>query len=45
MQISKQLYGEEYILSADQTDKGYQLNITNIGANVGTGMKNTNRSI
>ena len=41
VQISKQLYGEEYILSADQTDKGYQLNITNIGANVGTGMKKT----
>lgn len=38
-ELSYQLYGERYILSADIGDKGYELNISSISGNPGTGKK------
>ena len=37
--ISYRLYGERFVLSADQEDKGYELNIGSISGNLGTGKK------
>ncbi len=37
--ISSKLYGEKFVLSADKNDKGYELNITSLLGNPGTGKK------
>jgi len=37
--ISSQLYGEEYLLSTQKSDKGYDLIVTNIEGNPSTGKK------
>lgn len=37
--ISNDLYGEKYVLSADKNAKGYELNISNLLGNPGTGKK------
>lgn len=37
--ISFQLYGERFVLSADPTERAYELNITSIEGNLGTGKK------
>jgi hypothetical protein len=37
--ISSDLYGEKYVLSADKNAKGYELNISNLLGNPGTGKK------
>lgn len=37
--MSYQLYGERFILSADIGKKGYELNISSISGNLGTGKK------
>ncbi len=38
-EISYRLYGERFILSPDKTEKGYGLDISSIGGNLGTGKK------
>lgn len=38
-QISNELYGEKFVLSADKIEKGYEFNITSLLGNPGTGMK------
>lgn len=38
-EISYKLYGERFVLSPDKTEKGYGLNISSIGGNLGTGKK------
>lgn len=37
--ISSRLYGEQFVLSPDKNDKGYELNIGSITGNLGTGKK------
>ncbi len=37
--ISNRLYGEEFVLSSDRNEKGYELKITDIDGNIGTGKK------
>lgn len=37
--ISLRLYGEKFVLSSDKNAKGYELNISSIGGNLGTGKK------
>nr|WP_256489724.1 DUF2326 domain-containing protein [Pleionea sp. CnH1-48] len=37
--VSNKLYGERYVLSADKNDKGYELNISTLLGNPGTGKK------
>lgn len=37
--ISSRLYGEQFILSPDKNDRGYELNISSISGNLGTGKK------
>lgn len=37
--ISERMYGEQFILSADKSEKGYELNISSISGNLGTGKK------
>ena len=37
--ISSRLYGEQFVLSPDKTERGYQLNISSISGNLGTGKK------
>lgn len=37
--ISNRLYGEQFILSPDRGEKGYELNISSISGNLGTGKK------
>lgn len=37
--ISYRLYGERFVLSADITDRGYELNISSTSGNPGTGKK------
>ncbi len=37
--ISFQLYGEQFVLSSDKNDKGYDLNISSLSGNPGTGKK------
>jgi uncharacterized protein YydD (DUF2326 family) len=37
--VSSQLYGEEYLLSTQKSDKGYDLIVTNIEGNPSTGKK------
>jgi uncharacterized protein YydD (DUF2326 family) len=37
--ISSRLYGEQFVLSPDKNDKGYELNISSITGNLGTGKK------
>lgn len=37
--MSNDLYGEKYVLSADKNAKGYELNISNLLGNPGTGKK------
>lgn len=37
--MSNKLYDEQFILSADVTEKGYELNISSISGNLGTGKK------
>lgn len=37
--ISYSLYGERFVLSADKTERGYGLDISSIGGNLGTGKK------
>lgn len=37
--ISSRLYGEQFVLSADKNDKGYEFNISSISGNLGTGKK------
>lgn len=37
--ISSRLYGEQFVLSPDKNEKGYELNITTISGNLGTGKK------
>ncbi len=37
--ISSRLYGEQFILSPDRNNKGYELNISTISGNPGTGKK------
>jgi uncharacterized protein YydD (DUF2326 family) len=37
--ISVRLYGERFVLSADANEKAYELNITSIEGNLGTGKK------
>jgi hypothetical protein len=37
--ISSQLYGEEYLLSTQKSEKGYELIVTNIEGNPSTGKK------
>ncbi|MBO6496321.1 MAG: DUF2326 domain-containing protein [Roseivirga sp.] len=38
-EISSRLYNEQFILSADKNDRGYELNISSISGNLGTGKK------
>jgi len=37
--ISFRLYGEQFVLSSDRDDRGYELNIGSLGGNLGTGKK------
>lgn len=37
--LSNELYGEKYVLSADKNEKGYELNISSLIGNPGTGKK------
>ncbi len=37
--ISNRLYGEEFVLSPDRNEKGYELIITDLDGNIGTGKK------
>lgn len=37
--ISNKLYGEQFVMSSENTEKGYELNITSISGNLGTGKK------
>ncbi len=37
--ISNRLYGEQFVLSSDKDEKGYDLTISSIGGNLGTGKK------
>lgn len=37
--MSSDLYGEKFVLSADKNEKGYELNISNLVGNPGTGKK------
>lgn len=37
--ISSRLYGEQFILSPDKNGRGYELNISSISGNLGTGKK------
>lgn len=37
--ISSRLYGEQFVLSSDKNEKGYELNISSISGNLGTGKK------
>lgn len=37
--ISSRLYDEQFVLSPDKNDKGYELNISSISGNLGTGKK------
>jgi len=37
--LSYQLYGERFVLSSDVGDRGYELNISSISGNLGTGKK------
>lgn len=37
--ISRRLYDEQFVLSSDKNEKGYELNITSISGNLGTGKK------
>src|SRR5688572_20567628 len=37
--LSEELYGEKFVLSADKNEKGYELNITSLFSNPGTGRK------
>lgn len=37
--ISDKLYGEQFVMSSEKTEKGYELNITSISGNLGTGKK------
>ncbi|HBG28849.1 MAG: hypothetical protein A2Y10_03705 [Planctomycetes bacterium GWF2_41_51] len=37
--ISFRLYGERFVVSADRNEKGYELNISSISGNLGTGKK------
>lgn len=37
--MSFELYGEQFVLSSDKHDKGYQLEISSISGNLGTGKK------
>ncbi len=37
--ISQELYGEKFILSADRNKKGFELNISTLSGNLGTGKK------
>ena len=37
--LSNELYGEKYVLSADKNKKGYELNISSLLSNPGTGKK------
>ncbi len=37
--ISNRLYGEQFILSSDKNERGYKLNISSLGGNLGTGKK------
>lgn len=37
--ISNSLYGEQFVMSSDLTEKGYELNISSISGNLGTGKK------
>jgi uncharacterized protein YydD (DUF2326 family) len=37
--ISSRLYNEQFILSPDKNDRGYELNISSISGNLGTGKK------
>ncbi len=37
--ISSRLYGEQFVLSSATNDKGYELNISSLGGNLGTGKK------
>jgi uncharacterized protein YydD (DUF2326 family) len=38
-EISNRLYGEQFVLSSDKNERGYELNIGSISGNVGTGKK------
>jgi uncharacterized protein YydD (DUF2326 family) len=38
-EISFRLYGERFVLSSDKNDRGYELNISSISGNLGTGKK------
>lgn len=37
--ISNKLYGEQFVMSSEKSEKGYELNITSISGNLGTGKK------
>ncbi|MDB4293322.1 DUF2326 domain-containing protein [Maribacter sp.] len=37
--ISNKLYGEQFVMSSDKSEKGYELNITSLSGNLGTGKK------
>ena len=37
--ISFRLYGEQFVLSSDKNERGYELNISSITGNLGTGKK------
>ena len=37
--ISNELYGEQFILSQDKNERAYELKISTIGGNLGTGKK------
>ena len=37
--ISNKLYGEQFVMSSEKAEKGYELNITSISGNLGTGKK------
>ncbi len=37
--VSNHLYGEQFVLHSDKNDRGYELNISSINGNLGTGMK------
>ncbi len=37
--ISKELYGEQFVLSDDRNERGYELGISSISGNLGTGKK------
>ncbi len=38
-EMSNKLYGEQFVLSADKEDRGYQLRISSLSGNLGTGKK------